>query len=328
MPGGEQVVDPAGEIVPFDVGDLGGQPEPGGELADLGGQAGRVQPARVADDPDPAVQAGAEHLLQLGQEGPGVARVRVLLPGLPQDQHGQLGQVVAGEHVDRPALHHLPGGGDPVAVEARAVADPHRPPRAGRRAAAPGRRRRPPCRPGGHRPSWPDGTGPGNVKPGSRPGPGAPANAWASDIHSVGGRPGDPQPRVGQVPPLGHHQAEVQRRAGDPVRRAGRPPGPRTGVRRGQLDPDRGHRHRPAVQLKGKAEGTDAQVGDVPQPAGGLAHRAERVRDVLAVRPGLHQPGGHRAGRAHVRPVPGQPVARGRARAARPRTRSARPGTS
>ena len=35
-----------------------------------------------------------------------------------QDEHGQLGQPVAGEHINMAALDHLPGGRQPVAEEA------------------------------------------------------------------------------------------------------------------------------------------------------------------------------------------------------------------
>ena len=59
----------------------------------------------------------------LAQHRAGVASRRVLLPRFPQDQHGQLGQVVPGQDVDRAALDHLLGGGGAVAVEAGGVAD-------------------------------------------------------------------------------------------------------------------------------------------------------------------------------------------------------------
>src|SRR6476661_9555662 len=88
-----------------------------------------------------------EALLHLGQEGARVAAGGVLRPVATQDQHRQLGEVVAGEDVERPALEHLPDGGPPVAVEARRVADPQR------------RRHR-----------------------ASLPAPGSPAKAWATAI--------------------------------------------------------------------------------------------------------------------------------------------------
>ena len=49
----------------------------------------------------PVVEAGAEHLLDLGEERLGEPAVGVLQLVLGQDQHRQLGQPVAGEHVDR-----------------------------------------------------------------------------------------------------------------------------------------------------------------------------------------------------------------------------------
>src|SRR5581483_10196920 len=51
---------------------------------------------------------------------------RVLLAALPQQQHRELGEVVTGEHVDRAAVDHVPGGGELVPVEPRAVGDPDR----------------------------------------------------------------------------------------------------------------------------------------------------------------------------------------------------------
>ena len=102
------------------------QAEPAGQRRQLPGQAGRVEPAGVVDDLDAAVEAGAEHRLELGEHRPGVAGVGILLPGLPQDEHGQLGEVVTGEHVDGAALDHLPGRLHAVAVEPGGVADPDR----------------------------------------------------------------------------------------------------------------------------------------------------------------------------------------------------------
>src|SRR4051812_38372105 len=42
----------------------------------------------------------------------------------------------------------------------------------------------------------------------------------------------------------------------------------------------------------------DADVGDVPEPAGGFAANTQSVGDVLAVGPYLHQASGHHAGGA------------------------------
>ena len=102
------------------------EPEPVGQGPHLVGQAGRVEASGVGDHLDAAVDAGAEHLFHLGEEGVGPALRVVALAALPQDEHGELGQPVPGEHVDGAALDHLPGRREPVAVEARAVGDAQR----------------------------------------------------------------------------------------------------------------------------------------------------------------------------------------------------------
>src|SRR5262249_30748991 len=84
--------------------------------------------------------------------GPGVTGQRVLLPRLPEDQHGEFGQVVTGQDVNGTTFDHLPGRGLPIAVETGRIADPHRSPR--------------------------------HVNPRSRPGPAGPANACAIAIHA------------------------------------------------------------------------------------------------------------------------------------------------
>ena len=96
-----QVPDDRGQVVAGDVGDAGVQAELAGQFGDLGGESLRVEAAGVGDDLDAALQAGAEHVLHLAQERGGVAQAGVLAAGLPQDQHGELGEVVAGQHVDR-----------------------------------------------------------------------------------------------------------------------------------------------------------------------------------------------------------------------------------
>src|SRR5699024_8542042 len=63
-------------------------------------------------------------VLELSDEGTGVPERRVLHRVLAQDQHGELGQVVTGEDVQRAALELLPHRREAVAVEAGAVADP------------------------------------------------------------------------------------------------------------------------------------------------------------------------------------------------------------
>ncbi|SHR25735.1 Uncharacterised protein [Mycobacteroides abscessus subsp. abscessus] len=108
------------------MSDARGEAETGGQLAQRGGQAGGIQPARVRDDLDAMIETGAQHLFHLGEESPRVPAGRVFGLGLGQDEHGQLGQIVTAQDVDRSALDHLAGCGDAVAVKAGAVADADR----------------------------------------------------------------------------------------------------------------------------------------------------------------------------------------------------------
>ncbi len=63
-------------------------------------EAGGVQAAGVGDDPHALLQRQPEAVRDLGHEGAGVAERGVLEPVLAEDQHGQLGEVVAGDDVD------------------------------------------------------------------------------------------------------------------------------------------------------------------------------------------------------------------------------------
>ena len=87
------------------------------------GQSGGVETARVDDDLDAALLAGGRHLLQLAEEGPRVAEPRILHTVLQQDHEGQLGEIVAGEDVDRAALDHLARGAEAISVETAAIGD-------------------------------------------------------------------------------------------------------------------------------------------------------------------------------------------------------------
>jgi hypothetical protein len=112
------------EGVGVDVSDAHRYAEPPGQLAQRGGQAGRVQSAGVGDDAYPTLDGGAQAGLHLPQEGTGVAEVRIAQPVPAEDQHGQLSEVVAGQDIQLATVEHLPPGGEPVAVEAGGVADP------------------------------------------------------------------------------------------------------------------------------------------------------------------------------------------------------------
>ena len=126
MAGREQVIQQAGQIVTVEPGHLGRQAETISQLGDLAGEPRRVEAARIRDDPDPPVQHGTQHLLQLDEEGTGVAGRGVFPSSLPQDQHRQFGEIVTGDDVHGTALHDVAHRREPVAVETRRVRDPQR----------------------------------------------------------------------------------------------------------------------------------------------------------------------------------------------------------
>jgi hypothetical protein len=126
LPGRLQLAEAVEQVVALDVGDAHRQPEPPGQGPQLGGQPGRVEPAGVGHHLDPVVHDQAEALLHLVEEAGRVPLGRVAAARPPKDQHGQLGQVVAGEHVDRAALQQLPRRAPAVAVEPGAVGDAER----------------------------------------------------------------------------------------------------------------------------------------------------------------------------------------------------------
>ena len=119
------------QVVALDVGDRGVEAEPLRNLTQRVGQARRVEAAGVADDAHARLEGEAQAVLDLAHEGAGVAQPGVLELVTTEDQHGQLGEVVAGEDVEPPRavraldapLQHLAHRGEPVAVEAGAVAD-------------------------------------------------------------------------------------------------------------------------------------------------------------------------------------------------------------
>ena len=114
------------QVVTFDMRDVDVEAEAVGQRADGGGQPGGVQSTRIGHDAHAAFAGQAEAFLELGQERLRVAAVGVFHPVAAQDQHRQLGQVVAGQEIEVTTGQHLPHGGVAVAVETRAVADAHR----------------------------------------------------------------------------------------------------------------------------------------------------------------------------------------------------------
>ncbi|SHW48737.1 Uncharacterised protein [Mycobacteroides abscessus subsp. abscessus] len=105
------------EVVALDVCHVDRQPELVGQGAYRCCQAGRIEAAGVGDDLHALVQGQAQRLLQLTQEGLGVAEVGVLGPVPREDQHGQLGEVVAGQVVQLTPGEHLVHRRQPVAIE-------------------------------------------------------------------------------------------------------------------------------------------------------------------------------------------------------------------
>ena len=113
------------QVIALDVGDVDVEPEPLGQVPHCGGESRGVEAARVADDLDAAFEGKTHALLELRQEGLGVAAVGRLGAVTGQDQHRQFGEVVAGDVVDLATGDHLAHRGMAVAVEARAVGDAH-----------------------------------------------------------------------------------------------------------------------------------------------------------------------------------------------------------
>ena len=118
-----QLVQARQQIVAGGVGDFGLQSQLAVDV--LGGvcETAGVEAAGVDDDLDALLGARLRDLAQLTQEGAGIAQILFAGLVLEQDHHGQLGEVVAGEEVDRAVLNHLFCGSDAVAVKAAAVRD-------------------------------------------------------------------------------------------------------------------------------------------------------------------------------------------------------------
>src|SRR5262249_22256028 len=137
-----QVPHPPEQVVPGDVRNGWPKPEPGADLAHLLREAGRVEPAGVDYDLDPPVQARAQDLFQLHQEGLRVAGAGVLLPRLPQDHAWSVRPARPGPAPRPPPL------GPPAAPRA---AGRRKSPSSSRSGPAASRRRRrrgrPPCPP-------------------------------------------------------------------------------------------------------------------------------------------------------------------------------------
>ena len=183
----------------------------------------------------PRSSGQAEALLHLREEGARVAAGGVLRAVAAEDQQGQLGEVVTGQDVERPALEHLPHRRPPVAVEARRVADPQR----CRHAASRGRAflaradRRRPAR--------------------------GPATGRRRGRSAVSARSARCRRWV----------TRRQKSSAGPVTRCAASSGPQAHVPPSgavELHPERLGGRRQAVLGEGEVAGADADVRDVPQP--------------------------------------------------------------
>jgi hypothetical protein len=119
---------PRQQVVALDVADLDVESEAAGDVTQPSGQRGGVEAAGVGDDGHTALVRQAETFLHLPQECGRVAGVRVFEFRSPEDEHGQFGEVVAGEHVEWAAVQHFANRAEAVAIKSRSVADPQRRP--------------------------------------------------------------------------------------------------------------------------------------------------------------------------------------------------------
>ena len=121
---------------------------------------------------------------------------------------------------------------------------------------------------------------------------------------------------VVDVSTLGAHQAEVFGGPGDGLGRIGGAEGPRGPRGARERHVDRGRRGLVTADPVRPLARDESEVGDVAEPIGRDEPLTERVRDIGAVRPGLHQPGREERPRAHRSSVPVDPgsFVHGRAR--------------
>ena len=106
--GGEDVAElellgPLAQVVALDVRHHDVDALLGRDLAELLRQPGRVEAAGVGDDLDALLLGEGEAVGHLPHERLGVAGRRVLHPVAAEDEHGELGEVVAGQVVEAPA---------------------------------------------------------------------------------------------------------------------------------------------------------------------------------------------------------------------------------
>ena len=86
---------------------------------------GRIETTGIGDDLDALLRTGRDHIAQLLEEGAHIACVATTaLLLVVENGHGEFGEIITGEHIDRPAFDHLQRRRQLVAIEAAAVGYP------------------------------------------------------------------------------------------------------------------------------------------------------------------------------------------------------------
>ncbi len=126
--GEAQIDHPVGHVIAADRRDVETVARLARHGSDRRGQTRWIETTGV--DHDAGLTGGelVENWPQMCQEGPGEARLGVARPQLGQDAHGDLGEVVAGQHVRCGAAEHIAQSLGAIAVETGEVGDSNRPP--------------------------------------------------------------------------------------------------------------------------------------------------------------------------------------------------------
>ena len=126
LPGSDVLAHDRHQIVTGHRGDLRCESESICDLRDGCGTPDRVEASGVRDDPDPALEHVSEYVGHLVDERATESAIRSARPHPRQDDHRELGEPIAGEHVDGTAVDHLPRRRRAVSEEPRDVCDANR----------------------------------------------------------------------------------------------------------------------------------------------------------------------------------------------------------
>ena len=100
LPGGQQVIT-------GDGADPHLNPEALRDLAHRGREPAGIEPSGLGNDSHPALERIGQAFFELLDERAGIPGLGVLGQLPPENQHGELGQVIAGDHIDRTAVELL-----------------------------------------------------------------------------------------------------------------------------------------------------------------------------------------------------------------------------